>query len=75
MYKSSNEFSLHLEKIKQDNGFDSYIETLTFFYENETDHEFEEIVKMLNPKIKAEIEREATSLGLLKTNRALVTLL
>lgn len=67
MFKSQNEFSLHIESIKEKHQFESYTETLTWFYENETDHEFDEIVKMLNQKIINCIQFEAEKNGLLKS--------
>jgi hypothetical protein len=69
MFKNQSEFSLHLEKLKHDNGFETYTETLTWFYENETDHEMEDIVKMLNQKIINNIQYEAEMRGMLKIDR------
>lgn len=66
MFKNQSEFSLHIEKLKEENGFESYTETVAWFYENETDHDMEDIVKMLNPKIIGSIQYEAEERGLLK---------
>lgn len=74
MFKNSSEFSLHIEDLKISQGFDSYIETLTHYYENETDHEFDEIIKMLNKKIIDQIEVEAQNSGLLKGFQSIVRL-
>ena len=66
MYKDANEFSLMLEALKDEKGFETYTETVVYFYTNETDHEMSEIAKMLNRKIIGCIENEATAAGLLK---------
>lgn len=66
MYKDANEFSLMLEALKEEKGFETYTETVVYFYTNETDHEMPEIAKMLNRKIIGCIENEATAAGLLK---------
>lgn len=68
MFKNPNEFSLHIETIKQAQGFDSYTETVAWFYEHETDHEMEDIAKMLNQKIINTIQVEAEGRGLLKVD-------
>lgn len=66
MYKDANEFSLMIEAMKVEKGFETYTETIVWFYTNETDHEMAEIAKMLNRKIIGCIENEATAAGLLK---------
>lgn len=66
MFKTQNDFSLHIENLKITHEFDTYIETLTYFYENETDHEMVDIAKMLNNKIVSSIQVEAEKRGLLK---------
>lgn len=68
MFKNQNEFSLHIETLKQKHEFDTYTETIAWFYEHETDHEMEDIAKMLNQKIVNTIQFEAESRGLLKVN-------
>jgi hypothetical protein len=67
MFKDANEFSLHIEKLKEEKGFDSYTDTITDFY-SESDHEIEDIVKMLNKKIIDAIQREAEERGLMKNS-------
>lgn len=66
IFKNSNEFSLHIEALKLKHEFETYTETLVWFYENETDHEMEEIAKMLNSKLIGDIRNEASAAGLLK---------
>lgn len=66
MFKNQNEFSLHIENLKQKHEFDTYTETVSWFYENETDHDMEDIAKMLNQKIVNTIQVEAEGRGLLK---------
>jgi preprotein translocase subunit Sec61beta len=66
IFKNKTEFSLFIEEKKKKEGFDSYIETLVSFWESDTDHEFESIVKMLNKSILDKIEIEASKIGMLK---------
>jgi len=68
IFKNQNEFSLYIESIKQEKSFDTYTETIEWYYENETDHEMSDIAKMLNAKIINTIQLEAESKGLLKSN-------
>lgn len=65
-FKNKNEFSLYLEDIKIKHKFDGYIETILYFYENESDHEIKEIVRMLNKKIIDSVRHEAESTGMIK---------
>lgn len=64
----SVEFSLHIERLKIKNDFSTYIETLTYFVENETDMEYSEVIKNLSKSILTEVEIEARSMKLLKDN-------
>lgn len=66
MFKDANEFSLHIERLKVEREFDTYMETIMWFYENETDHEMADIAKMLNRKIIGELQLEGEASGLLK---------
>ena len=59
--------NLLIEKLKHDNEFPTYIETLSYFLENETDQEPEQVARLLNKKIIEEIHLEANHLGMLKT--------
>ena len=59
MSKSKSEFNIHLENLKVEHGFETYIETLVYYYDNETDLEFNEIVKLLNRRIIGFIIKEA----------------
>lgn len=68
MFANPNDFSLHIEKIKTENDFETYMEAVVFYYENETDHEMEEISKMLNQKIKDSLLYEAMKKGMMKEN-------
>lgn len=74
MFKDSNEFCLHLEKIKQEQQFDSFIETVIWFAENESDLEMEQIVKYLNKRFKDGIEYEARQMNMLKEKDNLISL-
>lgn len=66
MFKNKTDFSLYLEKIKKENEFDTYLETVVFFYENETDQEMEDIAKLLNRKIIDRIECEASDMNMIQ---------
>lgn len=66
MFKSKNDFCLYLEKKKKELQLDTYIETITYFYENETDQEMEDIAKLLNKKIIDCIEREGVNVNMIK---------
>jgi hypothetical protein len=67
MFKTQNDFSLHIEAIKQKHNLPTYTDAVLWFHENETDHEFDEIVKMLNKKITNHIKVEAEQSGMIKT--------
>lgn len=74
MFKNSTEFCLYLEQIKQENEFDTYMETLIWYSEHESDLELEQLVRYLNKKIRDGIEYEARVSNLLKENNTLVSL-
>lgn len=59
MFKDENEFSLYIENLQIEQKFDSIIETVLYFYENETDQEMEDIVKLFNRRLRERIEVEA----------------
>lgn len=67
IFKSENEFSLYIEELKNRENL-TYIGAILHFHENESDHDFDEIVKMLNKKILSEIQLEAEQLNMLKSN-------
>lgn len=67
MFKSKNEFCLHLENIKVQKKLDTYLETILHFYESESDLEMDQIAKMLNRKIKERLENEAVDLKMIKS--------
>lgn len=75
MFIDKNHFSLHIEKIKLDKAFPRYIDAVVYFYENETDQEMSEVIKLLNKKILDQIEYEAQEGKLLKHNEEVVRLL
>lgn len=66
MFKSKNEFCIYLENLKNSFGFSTYIETITHFYENETDQEMEDIAKLLNKKLIDCIECEGVDIKMIK---------
>jgi len=73
-FKTKNEFCLRLEDIKIEQSFDTYIETIAWYYENEADIEMEKLVKSLNSKILQAIEYEAMNNRLLRERVDLVRL-
>lgn len=73
-FKSSTDFCLYLERIKQEQELDSYIETVLWYAEHESDLEFEQIVRYLNKKIRDSIEYEAIRDNMLKEKDVLVSL-
>lgn len=67
-FKNANDFSLHLEKLKVEKQFQTYTETLVYFYENHSDHEMEALVKLLNRNIIEHIHAESIARGLIKSD-------
>lgn len=59
------EFSLYIEELKKANDFETYLETVCWFIENETDMENSEVVKNLSRNIIAQIEIEAVEARLI----------
>lgn len=72
---TTNDFNLKLEQLKVDQQFETYLETLSYFLEYETDQEPERIAKYLNKKIIEEIYKEANGSGLLKDQEAIIELI
>lgn len=68
-------FNLYIESKKVELELDSYIETLSWFMENESDQEPEQIVKNLNKKLLEEIKQEANRMGMLKNQEIYISLL
>lgn len=73
-FKDSNSFCIHLEKLKKELELPTYIETITWFVENETDLEVEQVVRHLNKKVIDSIKYEAYSMNMLKEKTELVSL-
>lgn len=74
MFHTNTEFCIHLENLKQTHGFETYIETISWFIEHESDQEPEQIARLLNKKILDRIEVEAQSMKLLKNNSPIIEL-
>lgn len=68
MFLTVNDFSLYIEELKVKMEFETYMETVVYYYENETDHEMEDIAKMLNQKIRDSLHLEAMERGMMKEN-------
>jgi hypothetical protein len=67
--------NLQIERLKKEQEFDTYLEAVSFFLENETDEEPIRVAKLLNKKIIEEIQQEAGALGMLKTDEPAITVL
>ena len=74
MFLQKNDFSLYIEKMKEELGFDTYLETITYFIESETDMDYDKVAKALNDKILDNIRVEAMNLNMLIDKENLVTL-
>lgn len=74
MFKDSNDFCIYLEQIKKNQELETYIETLIWYFEHESDMEMDTLVKHLNKKIRDGIEYEARTMNLLKDNEPLISL-
>lgn len=59
MFKDENEFSIYIETLKEREGLGTIIEALVFFYENETDQEMDDLVKLMNRRLREKVEAEA----------------
>lgn len=70
-----SDFNLRIEAIKIEQEFDTYLETIGYFLEHETDQEPDRVAKHLNKKIIEELQREANNLGLLKEQETIIELL
>ena len=70
-FESPTEFCLRLEQIKKQHQFDTYIETILYFTEYESDVGLEQISAFLNKKIRDAVEYEARQRNLLKDNNSL----
>lgn len=75
MQSKTVEFNLRIEQLKVDHHFDTYLETLSYFINNETDQEPEQIAKLLNKKIIEELSREASERGIIKDVGQTISLL
>jgi hypothetical protein len=73
-FKDDTAFCLHIEYLMIDHSFDSYIETLTWYLEYESDVEPDQLAKHLNKKLKDCLAYEAIQLNLLKNNYCLISL-
>jgi hypothetical protein len=75
MQSRTVEFNLRIEQLKIDHNFETYLETLSYFIDNETDQEPEQIAKLLNKKIVEELSKEGSKQGFLKNIEETISLL
>lgn len=61
-----NDLPQRIERIKREMEFDTYMETILWLQEHETDVEMEEIAKNLNQKIIDNLRDEAINSNMLK---------
>tara|TARA_B100000929_G_scaffold290599_1_gene284906 strand:- start:58726 stop:58995 length:270 start_codon:yes stop_codon:yes gene_type:complete len=73
--KNNTDFNLRLEELKKEKGFDTYLETISHFIEYESDHEPEQIAKLLNKKIIENLEQEASEVGMFRNPEETVKLI
>lgn len=73
-FKSENEFCLHLEKIKREQKFDSYIETIVWYSEYESDLEIDQLARYLNKKLRDCVAYEARNMNMLKDSEPLISI-
>ncbi len=65
----NNDLPQRIERIKIDMRFDTYMETILWLHENETDVEIEEIAKHLNQKIVEHLRNEAIDINMLNMKK------
>lgn len=65
----NNDLPQRIERIKIDMQFDTYMETILWIHENETDVEIEEIAKNLNQKIVEHLRNEAIDVNMLNMKK------
>lgn len=72
MIEFKTDINIRIETIKIEQQFDSYIETLAYYIEYESDQEPKQLVRFLNKKILEEIHKEANEMGMLKTQETII---
>lgn len=67
MFASKKEFSLFINNLKEEKGFDSYIDTLIFFIEEtEEMFDYDSIASLLTQDIVLQLSNEYEALNLFK---------
>lgn len=74
MFLQKTDFCLYIEQLKEQLGFDTYLETITYYIEHDTDLDYDKVAKALNTKILDNIRIEAMQLNMLKPKEEVVTL-
>jgi hypothetical protein len=74
MFLHKTDFCLYIEQLKEHFKFDTYLETITYYIEHDTDMDYDKVVKALNDKILDNIRIEAMKLNMLKPKEDVVTL-
>jgi hypothetical protein len=74
LFLNSSEFCEHIESIKVKQDYDTYIESVVYYVEVQSDLSYESVVKLLNKKIMESIQFEAVQENLLKEKLEMVTL-
>lgn len=69
MADNQHDLCRKIESMKVEMGFETYIETIVWFHEHETDVEIEDISKHLNKKIVDHIQSEAIDNKMLKMDQ------
>lgn len=64
-----NKICLRIEEIKIEHDFETYLEAISHYIEYESDHEPEQIAKLLNKKIIGALHDEGINIGLIRGKR------
>lgn len=67
MFQNENDFSLHIEKLKQEKQNETILETIIEFCED-NDCDVEDVVKLLNTNLVQQLEIEAKQQKMMKDN-------
>lgn len=67
-FKTSNDFCIYIEELKESEGFETFMETVAWYATNECDMEMEDVAKHLNKYIRDKIASEARQFRMLKDN-------
>lgn len=64
--QKTTDISMQIENLKVEMKFETYLETILYYYQELTDLDMDAIAKLLNQKIKGCLEVESQNAGLIK---------